>query len=1439
MKKRIVSLLLTLVTALTCLTPALAASAGGGTFYLTAATASRTLIEPTPVAYTAGQTVLQALQSSDYAFELSGGFITAICGQTGNYTVYYDGGAYALDAPASSVKTAIVFSEYTGAYDSTQTRLAALMGRYRARTDNVQNYKPAADAYTDGLAALRGDGWAAACTALDTAITDYEAILDGPKYTVTVSAARNGTAVPGAVLTLTDSYGNVTSAAGSVRVVSGGYTFSVSDGSDRTEGTLTVTGDTGLSVVLPAGEWFGELRILYGGAALPCAQDAAARTLTCLVPDTVGGANLSLYAATGADTPANARLRTIYVGTDGVDRSGTSRSWNSAATALAQALDAGMEGRTFPLEAQYDADGHTRIQTYTVILERTPTLSGLTVTAEGAAQPLDFVPTTTDYTLSVTSDTVTVSARPYGADYTVTGTGTVQLTAAQQTRTVSVTAGGRTTDYTLHLRKADAAAVTVTPPAADTKVHVTNAAGGEIAPQNGVYRLVPGAAYTCTAVRGGCRASLPFTAADGLTLTAPAPETVNALTALALYSGSAAATRQTYESAEGFDPARRTLTYTIPDDQQRLYAQATAVSGYTAEARYARQTISAETDGRPHTVTVTSPVSGTGAASMLPYCVASGDRSQTVTLRLYKTVSGVTYEQTYTLRLVRLAQLKTLALRTDAEELRLCDTDGASCTFRSGVTAYTVTVPRATTSLFVTGTFTGSGYAAEVNDVRCDALTGVETPLDPAQDTETVTIRVTGSDSAAVPAVYTVTVRKQEPVNVTLSLTPADAAVSLTDTRTGRRIAPSSGSTWQLMPGVTYHYTATCYGYVGVSADYTAPTADAVVPVSLTPAPDSTRQELDAAWPGFRLDENNNGVVDASVPTRDSEAMLSWATQLGEGYSADACGCPILVDGCLYTYAKSTLYKVDAVSGEILATGAMDHKSSFAINTPTYAEGMIFVGLSDGAVQAFDAVTLRPLWIYRDPLKGQPNCPIVYHDGYIYTGFWNGETLDANYVCLSVTDEDPTRTNESKLASWTYTARGGFYWAGAYVTDNAVVVPTDDGENGYITGYARLLSLDPKTGFLRDSVTMPYPGDLRSAVTYDGGTCYFTSKGGYFYAVDLLAGGTFRTGSLRALKLYNYGSDAANPAMSTSTPTVYNGRAYVGVSGVGQFKAYSGHNITVIDLPSWRIAYTVRTQGYPQTSALLTTAYEAETGYVCLYFFDNYTPGKLRMLRDKPGQTAPETTEVETVVAGGKIVSYDTAPVLFTPSGAQQQYAICSPITDESGAIYFKNDSAYLMALTSTVTRLEIAAAPAKTVYRPGESFDPAGMQVLAHYANGYVRDVTKYVTWDAAPLTEESSRFRIEFPYAMYQNADGETGVACVKPAATLDLVIGDAVTGDVNGDGAADDADAAMVYAYVNGKLPLTDAQLSLADVDGSGKVDAADAARIYNDYLTGSRR
>ena len=43
--------------------------------------------------------------------------------------------------------------------------------------------------------------------------------------------------------------------------------------------------------------------------------------------------------------------------------------------------------------------------------------------------------------------------------------------------------------------------------------------------------------------------------------------------------------------------------------------------------------------------------------------------------------------------------------------------------------------------------------------------------------------------------------------------------------------------------------------------------------------------------------------------------------------------------------------------------------SDFAIVPPTYAEGMIFVGLSKGRVQAFNAETLESLWVYTDPAR--------------------------------------------------------------------------------------------------------------------------------------------------------------------------------------------------------------------------------------------------------------------------------------------------------------------------------------------------------------------------------------------------------------------------------------------------------------------------------------
>ena len=85
---------------------------------------------------------------------------------------------------------------------------------------------------------------------------------------------------------------------------------------------------------------------------------------------------------------------------------------------------------------------------------------------------------------------------------------------------------------------------------------------------------------------------------------------------------------------------------------------------------------------------------------------------------------------------------------------------------------------------------------------------------------------------------------------------------------------------------------------------------------------------------------------------------------------------------------------------------------------------------------------------------------------------------------------------EEKQAAWVHTAAGGYYWAGACFRDGYLVLGTDDGAPGYTIGYGQILCLDAVTGKVMDSLTLPYPGDVRCAVVYDSNTdaYYFTSN---------------------------------------------------------------------------------------------------------------------------------------------------------------------------------------------------------------------------------------------------------------------------------------------------------------------------------------------------------
>ena len=515
----------------------------------------------------------------------------------------------------------------------------------------------------------------------------------------------------------------------------------------------------------------------------------------------------------------------------------------------------------------------------------------------------------------------------------------------------------------------------------------------------------------------------------------------------------------------------------------------------------------------------------------------------------------------------------------------------------------------------------------------------------------------------------------------------------------------------------------------------------------------ATALSLSVCVSAFVSDGTNNNVTTSVLPDSADNAVLNWATKVGKSWNDGPSPVAIVGDDIVYTSGDKLMRMnketgvVDSVVGQRAGT------NSYAIQPVTYADGMIFSGF-DGGVQAFDAKTLESLWVYKDSVGGQAISPIYYNDGYIYTGFWSSgwsETDSGNFVCIDVKDEDPTKTDEAKSAKWTYTNVGGFYWTGAYATDKFIVVGSDNGTDD--NSPSKVRTFDKETGKVIDSKEAV--GDIRSSVSYDKDTdaYYFTTKGGYLYKAEINADGKFT-------KLDSIALGGA----STSTPTVLNGRAYVGVNGSG-WGNYKGSAIAVIDLDSFEIAYKAETKGYPQTSGLGVVN---ENGYNYVYFSENASAGAIRYVKDKKGVT--EVLDAQ-IVNGKK-----TAPSLFTPTGAQAQYAIADLVADENGTIYFKNDSGYIMAVGSEVEKL--VTENAKTVCKEGEAYDASDLKVYAVLKNGVKKDVTDYVTIDDTALTADDDFVTVTYKYGMYRDKTNEgaantTGVAVSPVETTINVTV------------------------------------------------------------------
>ena len=395
-----------------------------------------------------------------------------------------------------------------------------------------------------------------------------------------------------------------------------------------------------------------------------------------------------------------------------------------------------------------------------------------------------------------------------------------------------------------------------------------------------------------------------------------------------------------------------------------------------------------------------------------------------------------------------------------------------------------------------------------------------------------------------------------------------------------------------------------------------------------------------------------DGVTDA--PTPALTARLRFVKKLGTGYRF-APTPPVYVDGAILTVSGVKLYKLDAETGEELASVKLESRTMYTVVPPAVADGVIYVPLDDGILQAIDFETLTPLWIYRDPLLGQALTVPVCADGDLYCAFWNGETADANYFCLHTEDEDPARPDEEKTAVWTHTAPGGFYKASAAVYGDWLIFGGEDGARGD-DGESHVTALDRRTGAAVSALATQ--GDLRSETVYDPATdrFYVCSKAGLLYAFAC----DKQTGALEMKNTYR-----ASGGM-TAAPVIFNGRLYTGCQDgtAGKFLVLDAATLTEI--------YAAPTPGYPQARMLVTTAYTEPAGTVFVYTTYNRKPGGLLRFSDTPGQTEASGTE------------------LFVPDEDAAQYCICPPEAGPDGTVYYKNDSGNLFAVCSDGAEAEL-----------------------------------------------------------------------------------------------------------------------------------------------------
>lgn len=407
-----------------------------------------------------------------------------------------------------------------------------------------------------------------------------------------------------------------------------------------------------------------------------------------------------------------------------------------------------------------------------------------------------------------------------------------------------------------------------------------------------------------------------------------------------------------------------------------------------------------------------------------------------------------------------------------------------------------------------------------------------------------------------------------------------------------------------------------------------------------------------ADWSG-----NSNAVVEnVSTPTGALASSWTFDWKAYSGATYPNASEPIVVNGNVYLAVNKRLLKIDAESGKVLAESNL--KTTIGYTTrPIYTNGLVIVPLDGGAVQALTADTLTTVWV-TDPVSktAQSNSQLTVDGNYLYVG-----TVDVDYGKGVYNNGHLTRINIlTGAVSWQHVnADEGYYWTGATVGNDFVLVPTS-------AGTVEMLS--KSSGAVLGSVSVGAIVNSSCVLSADGSHAYLISRDGKLHVLAISDGSSRDADAATRIseeRVVDLGLTGC-----ACMPTLYGNKLIVGgeVSG--------GSALAIVDLDN---DFATTLVSSADGSALpiggikgapLVSAQADGTYYV--YFTVNYGA----------------TSDYVNYTSGGGVYRYKMGDSEASGAfGATGHNNYCdSPIAcDAKGSLYYINDSGTLFKLNGGV----------------------------------------------------------------------------------------------------------------------------------------------------------